>query len=81
MYSTAFAHAGAYSMLTGIPTGGVAVQSFSEIFTDATVPADITDVNLSFWIYTTSGAVATTGPVPLAPVDPPFRILTRPTSM
>ena len=57
-YSGAFFHAGAFSLQTGIPLGGVATTSFSEAFQVFNIPANAHDVHLSLWYYTTSSDTA-----------------------
>ncbi len=67
-YSTTYAHAGSYSMLTGIPVGGTNQIAFTEIFQEVSLPSGADKAELSFWIYTTS-SVTTTELNALGPLD------------
>ena len=60
VYSTAFAHAGARSMRTGIPDGGSNVLSYSAAYQTITLPPGPGTATLSFWYYPVSGEASTT---------------------
>jgi hypothetical protein len=64
-YAATPVHAGAFSLQTGIPIGGVATASFSEAYQIFNIPANAVDAHLSFWYYTASSVTATNVPAML----------------
>lgn len=63
-YSTARAHAGIWSMRTGIVYSGDNIYSYSDAGQEITIDGSATSITLHGWIYTLSGEAAH---VPLAP--------------
>ncbi len=50
-YSTAQAHSGQRSMRTGIPPGGIEIESYSSFNQTIDAPADTLTITLSLWTY------------------------------